>query len=126
MGDLTRDELNRYNDCVDKCNEDLQRCLKHWNKYDKRHPKGDPNVVKRGMDRCINTQFDDLQKCGVQRRHFTDPEKEGIREAGRALSYVGGISAIGGIGAATLFSAPLVGGSYLVLAERALWLPLFF
>jgi hypothetical protein len=112
MADQSRtiDEIELENACHKKCREGLSACLEAWREFDKRNPKADPRIARLGMLACSDAHFIADGQCGRGRRHFPDALKRGFYNASLASFITSGVSAIGGMGAVTLFAAPVVGG----------------
>jgi hypothetical protein len=112
MGDESPsiDEINRLNDCLRGCADRLSACLNAWKDFADRNPKLDPNIARLGMQACSDAHFIDIQKCGIDRRHFTDDQKEGFETASLELGLIGWVGGITALGALTVFAAPLAAG----------------
>src|SRR5262245_59888930 len=108
----TIDEIELENACHKKCQLGLDACLEAWKEWDKRHKKADPNIARLGMENCVNAHFIADAQCGGRRR-FSDDVKRGLFNGAAASFGIGGVCLISGMGALTLFAAPLVGTAIL-------------
>jgi hypothetical protein len=108
---VTIDEILRQNECLEEHALALGECLAAWRRLYERNPQTvDPAVISKGMDRCRDAHDLLNKQCQPERRHFTDGQKPHIRDASLEFAGIAVISSIAGVGAATLFEAPAVGG----------------
>jgi hypothetical protein len=112
MGDEspTIDEINRQKGCLKKCADTFSKVEQAWMKmYDDKIIS-----LERVLEEFRKARDDHqkcIDKCVPQRRHFTDEQKQHFETAGLEFAGIGAISAIAGVGAATLFDAPVAGGA---------------
>jgi len=114
-GSPSQDEIERQNKCLKACGDALLAIEQVWVRlYNEKQITVER--AQKELKQCSKDHSLCCAQCVPQRRHFTDDQKDDFREGGKALLIGGGVFAIAGVGAATIFEEPEIGSVFFGIA----------